>query len=302
MAKGLRHRVRVGLAALLGVVMWVPAWAAPAAQAQDLAEGKYPYFSAFQTAAKPEDLAEGKYPYFSAFPGESPRVTRWAGLAATMPDWKDKNKAAHYWFPLGKEGKQCDQPDCHPGFRDALVDRLAALTAGPERQAAREQRQGLDRCGDCHTYGAIRKKTAACSLHFDQPDRVQCTGCHAQGSKVLIPLGEKKTVALRDHDARAAWPTHQLTKDPKVIACDKACHVPDNPFDVPRACEDCHGKGKLEIKSYTSPSVLLHATDKASLFPVFTSTFFVALTATVLGALFLYILVEIFRARKEANR
>jgi hypothetical protein len=273
---------RVSLAALLAWIAWAPA---------------------FSTEPTPEEeLAEGKYRYLSQVAPDNRLVSRWTGLAAAMPDWKEKNKAAHYRFPADKEGKKCDQRDCHPGFRDAFVARLAALPEGADRQAAREPRHGLDRCGDCHTYRAIREKTPACSLHYDRPDRVHCTGCHAQGSKVLISLGAKKTVTVRDHDPRAAWPTHQLTKDEKVIACDKACHVPENPFDVPRVCPDCHGKGKLEIASYTAPGVLKHATDQASLFPPLTSTFFIVLTSTVLGALFIYIIIEILRAREAADR
>ncbi|GAB4283381.1 MAG: hypothetical protein Kow0092_38230 [Deferrisomatales bacterium] len=248
-----------------------------------------------------EDLAEGKYRYLSGTGAASPLVARWAGLAAAMPDWKDKNRAAHYRFPPGKDGRKCDQLECHPGFRDAYVEELVALPEGPQRRQARQRRQGLERCGDCHTYSAIREKTASCRLHFLESQRVECTSCHTPGTKVLVPRGEHKTAALRDPVPLRAWPSHELTQDPKQIACDQLCHVKDNPFEVERVCDECHGKGKLELARYTSPQVLVHATEKASLWPRFTDAFFQVLTVGVLAALFLFILLEVVRERKEGR-
>ncbi len=247
--------------------------------------------------AEPE-RAEGRYPYLSPREGTNPLVARWIGLARAMPDWKDKAKAAHYRFPAGKEGRRCDQKDCHPGFRDTYVERLLGLGEGPERQSARERRQGLDRCGDCHTYRDIRQRTAACRLHFDQPERVGCTGCHLEGDKVLVAQGEAKTIVPRRVSPLRAWPSHELTREEKAMPCDRACHAPDNPYGVERVCAECHGKGKLEVARYTAPGVLVHATDPASFWPRLTNAFFVGLTVVVSGVLVVYVFLDAVRSRK----
>ncbi len=249
--------------------------------------------------AAPPDLAEGRYPYLAPSGGATPLVARWAGLARAMPDWKDKAKAAHYRFPADKPGRRCDQPKCHPGFRDAYVQRLLALPEGPSRQNARQGRLGLARCGDCHTWDRIRERTAACRLHFDQPDRVECTACHLEGPKVLEPRGDKKTVSVRGAAPLGAWPTHRLTRDEKAIPCDQTCHVPQNPFGVEQVCNDCHGEGKLRVARLAAPGVLVHATDPESPWPRLTHRFFLWLTTGVSGALLAYILLDLVRSRKH---
>lgn len=252
-------------------------------------------------AAEP-DLAEARYPYLSPTGEGNPLVARWAALAGALPDWKDKAKAAHYRFPPGKDGRKCDQPDCHPGFRDAFVEKLLALSEGPDRQAGREPRQGLDRCGDCHGWERIRRRTAACRLHFLETDRVECTACHLEGPKVLEPRGEKKAAAVRGLVPARAWPIHELTKDEKAVACDRACHVPQNPFGIERICTDCHGEGKLEVPRLAAAGVLVHATDPESPWPRFTDRFFLWLTAVVTAALLAHILLDMVRSRKEEDR
>ncbi|GAB4268744.1 hypothetical protein [Deferrisoma sp.] len=248
------------------------------------------------------DLADGRYPYLAPSGEENPLVARWVALARAMPDWKDKAKAAHYRFPPGKDGRKCDQADCHPGFRDDFVEKLLALPDGPDRQGAREPRQGLERCGDCHGWDRIRRRTAACRLHFRETDRVECTSCHLEGPKVLEPRGEKKTAVVRDLRPARAWPAHELTKDEKAIACDRSCHAPQNPFGVERVCTDCHGEGKLEVPRLAAAGVLVHATDPRSPWPRLTDRFFVGLTVVVTAALLAHILLDIVRSRKEEDR
>lgn len=248
------------------------------------------------------ELADGRYPYLAPAGDENPLVARWAGLARAMPDWKDKAKAAHYRFPPGKDGRKCDQADCHPGFRDAFVAKLLALPEGAARQAAREPRQGAERCGDCHGWDRIRQRTAACRLHFRETDRVECTACHLEGPKVLEARGEKKTAVVRGLRPWRAWPAHELTKEEKAIACDKACHAPQNPFGVKRVCGDCHGEGKLEVPRLAAAGVLVHATDPRSPWPRLTDRFFVGLTAVVTAALLAHILLDMVRSRKEEDR
>ncbi len=249
-----------------------------------------------------DDLAEGRYPYLSPTGDEAPLVRRWVGLARALPDWKDRNKAAHYRFREGIEGRKCDQKDCHPGLRDAFVERLMALPEGPRRQQARERRYGLDRCADCHTHDAIWARAPACRLHFDRTDRVVCTGCHLERPGVLVALGEHKTIQPRKAAPLRAWPTHELTKEEKAIGCDRSCHRPDNPYGVQRVCLDCHGEGKLEISRYTAPGVLVHATARASMLPAMTNAFFIGLTVLVAVTLLLHIVLDIFRSRKEVTR
>ncbi len=253
--------------------------------------------SAFGARPAEPERAEGRYPYLSPREEANPLVARWIRLARAMPDWKDKAKAAHYRFPAGKEGRRCDQKDCHPGFRDTYVERLLGLAEGAERQRARERRQGLDRCGDCHTYRDIRQRTAACRLHFDQPDRVACTGCHLEGDKVLVARGEARTIVPRRVSPLRAWPSHELTQEEKAMPCDRACHAPDNPYGVKRICADCHGKGKLEVARYTAPGVLVHATDQASLWPRLTNGFFIGLTTVVSLVLVVYVFLDALRSR-----
>ncbi len=249
-----------------------------------------------------EGRAEGRYPYLAPTGADNPLVARWAGLARAMPDWKEKNKAAHYRFAAGKDGRRCDQKECHPGFRDAYVDRLLSMPEGPDRQAARERRHGLDGCGDCHTRDAIWARVPACRLHYDRPGRLTCTSCHLQqGARVLVMKGPNKTIALRKPEPVRAWPGHELTRDEKGMACDKTCHVPENPFEVAQVCSDCHGPDKLEVARYTAPGVLVHATDQASLLPGLTSSFFAWLTGIVAVSLLVHILLDVVRSWKEAG-
>ncbi len=253
--------------------------------------------------AEVEPLAEGKYSYLKPDGENSALASQWAEFATALPNYRDKAKKAHYRFKKGVEGKKCDTKDCHPGFKDSYVDRIVALPEGSRRIEAREERTGLTRCDDCHTYDTIKAKTIACRLHYQLKDRVQCNSCHTEEQKSLIAIGEKKQIALADsHDPQIDWPAHRLTKEEKQIACDQNCHVENNPFAVTSSCASCHGKGKLELGSYISTNLLVHATAKESIIPNLIRNFYIIFISIFSIFCALFILLDIIRTRKEGKK
>ncbi len=248
-----------------------------------------------------EPLAEGKFKYLSRKTTDFGPAALWVEVASANPNWKEKAKKAHYRFKEGVVGRKCDSRDCHPGFKDELVNKLVKLPEGEQRIKAREKHAslGADRCIDCHAWEPIRDKTAACRLHFKKTDRVECNSCHAEGEKFLTPVGEKKQIAIRDYDDRNDWPNHKLTKEEKLISCDKNCHVRENPFEVVSVCADCHGENQLKLASYTASNVLVHQTAENSMIPGFIKGFykiFITVFALFCG---LYIFLDIAKAKRE---
>jgi hypothetical protein len=250
-----------------------------------------------------EPLAEGKYSYLKPTDNDTILATQWAKFAEALPNFKEKAKKAHYRFKEGVVGRKCDTKDCHPGFKDGYVERLLALPEGSKRMEAREDRTGLSRCDDCHSYDTIKAKTIACRLHYQLKERVQCNSCHTEGKKAFVAVGEKKRVTLQeDHDQRLDWPAHQLTKDEKKIACDQNCHIENNSFAITSDCASCHGKGKLELSSYISTNLLVHSTAKDSIIPSVVRNFYkIAISYFALFCA-IFILLDIIRTRKEGKK
>ncbi len=248
-----------------------------------------------------EPLAEGKYKYLSPKTTDKGSSVFWVEVASSNPNWKDKAKKAHYRFKEGIVGRKCDTKDCHPGFNDKLVSELVATPEGDQRIKARDDLAslGAKRCQDCHTWEKIRDKTNACRLHFKETERVECNSCHAEGQKILLAKGEKKQVAIRDFDDRNDWPAHKLTKDEKLISCDKNCHVKDNPFAIVSVCGDCHGENQLKLASYSSDNLLVHQTAPDSVIPDLIRGFYKILISVFALFCGTYIFLDIVKSRRE---
>jgi len=248
-----------------------------------------------------EPLAEGKFKYLSPKTTDNSSTRLWIEIAGSNPNWKEKAKKSHYRFKEGVVGRKCDSRDCHSGFKDNYVAQLVQLPEGERRIKAREEqaRLGLNRCQDCHSYAPIRDKTVACRLHFNKTDRVNCNSCHAEGEKVLVPVGDKKQVAIRDFDDRNDWPGHKLTKEEKLISCDKNCHIKDNPYAIASVCGNCHGENQLKLASYMTPNLLVHQTAKNNALPGFIRGFYKIFISGFAVFCGLYILLDIVKSKRE---
>ncbi|MFQ5483719.1 MAG: hypothetical protein ACE5DO_00120 [Desulfobacterales bacterium] len=248
-----------------------------------------------------EKLAEGKFQYISSSQDGAFFTARWSEFARLMPNWKEKSKRAHYRFNKGVIGRKCSQMACHPGFTDIYVNRLTALPEGKKRIQAQQERFGLKRCDDCHSYQVIREKTFACRIHYQLRDRVRCDSCHAEGSKVMVSQGEKKTIVLSDYDDHQEWPAHMLTKNKNQNSCNKNCHVTGNPFSVESICLKCHDKGKLELETYFTPNLLVHSRARDSAIPDILRTLFKILVLGVAAFCFFYIVTDLIRSQKKTR-
>lgn len=255
----------------------------------------------FTAKAVEEELVEGKFQYISSSQDGAFFTTRWSEFARVMTGPIGRKRQTHYRFKEGVIGSKCSQTACHPGFTDIYVNRLTALPEGEKRMQARQERLGLQRCDDCHSYQVIREKTFACRIHYQLRDRVPCASCHAEGSKVMVPQGEKKTAVLYDYDEHQEWPAHMLIKDKNQNSCNTNCHVEGNAFAVESVCLKCHDKGKLELETYFTANLLLHSRARDSAIPDIIRTLFKILVIGVSAFCIFYIVTDFIHSRKKTG-